>query len=420
MRAARSFRLVFLLLALSGAIGCVTPPLPPMGADRTTAQLEPDEQALWKESRAIQYEIESAGLHFDDASVDAYLAQVLARATPARMRQAGLEPRIEVISNLAIDGYSFANGVIYIHTALLAQMTDETMLATMLTRELAHVVNRNALRARREKRRTADTMAWVGVGSSMVEGGGEAKLLLQAANMTSAVNFHHTIETIADERGLEFLDEAGYGVGETPKLYETTIEYIAEVHAQGAWGWVPFVPPPPVLARVQGMKTLIQTKYPDQRATRPPILDAAAFQRRLLPVTIRQAELELAAGLFRSAEKTARRATESSGDDPEPWVVLGRALMGQRTKPIANQPTPSIKQAREAFEEALRRDRRSAVAVRELAMSYYRTTGLARARTGEESDAALAGFRRYLQLSPEASDRAYIEQYIRELAQGER
>ena len=415
---ARSGLLGLVVLVLAGVVGCATPPLPPMGADRTTTQLDPDEQALWKESRAIQYEIESAGLHFENAAVDDYLAQVLERSTPARMKQAGLEPRIEVISDINIDGYSFANGVIYIHTALLAQMTDETMLATMLTREMAHIVNRNALRAKREKRRNADTMAWIGVGSSMVEGGGNAKLLVQAAQMTSAVNFHHTIETIADERGLEFLDEAGYAVGDTPRLYETTIAYIGEVHAQGVWGWVPFVPPAPVVARVQGMKTLIQTKYPDQQATRPPLLDADAFERRIHPVTIRQVELELAAGLFLSAEKTARRATESDTRDPKPWILLGRALSGQRTKPIPNQPTPSITQVREAFEEALRRDGRSAVAVRELAMSYYKTNGTS--RSAEDSKRALDRFRLYLRMDPKARDREYVESYIRELSGGGR
>lgn len=415
---ARRGLLLLAAVVLLVAVGCATPPLPPMGADRTTAQLDPDEQALWKESRAIQYEIESAGLHFEDAAVDAYMAQVLERATPARMRQAGLEPRIEVISDINIDGYSFANGVIYIHTALLAQMTDETMLAAMLTREMAHIVNRNALRAKREKRRNADTMAWIGVGSSMVEGGGNAKLLVQAASMTSAVNFHHTIETIADERGLEFLDEAGYAVGDTPRLYETTIAYIGEVHAQGVWGWVPFVPPPPVVARVQGMKTLIQKKYPSQRARRAPILEPEAFRRRIHPVTIRQAELELAAGLFRSAEKTARRATESDPRDAAPWILLGRALAGQRTKPIPNQPTPSITQVRDAFEEALRRDERSAVAVRELAMSYYKTNGTS--RSAEDSKQALDRFRRYLRMDPKARDREYVESYIRELSGGGR
>jgi len=403
-----------LLIVLSGAsLGCVTPPLPPLGGDRTAAQLEADEQALWKESREIQYKIESSGLLFEDRGVDAYLARVLERATPARLRAAGLEPRIEVISDLNIHGYSFANGVIYIHTALLAQMADETMLAAMLTRELAHVANRNALRAKRENRRSADALAWVGVGSALVEGGGQAKLLVQAASMTSAVGFHHTIETIADERGLEFLDEAGYAVARTPSLYEATIAYIAEVHAQGVWGWVPFTPPPQVVARVNGMRQLIATKYPNQEQTRAPSLDAAAFRRTVHPVTIRQTELELAAGLFRSAEKTARRATESAPRDASPWILLGKALAGQRTKPIPGQPLPAVDDVRAAYDEALRRDRRNADAVREMALSYYRTNGAARSQA--ESDEALTLFRRYLRLAPDAKDRAYVEGYLREL-----
>ena len=133
---------------------------------------------------------------------------------------------------------------------------------------------------------------------------------------------------------LEFLDEAGYAVGDTPKLYQTTIAYIGDVHAEGVWGWVPFVPPAPVVARVEGMKTLIRTKYPNQEASRAPLLEPAAFLRRIHPVTIRQAELELAAGLFRSAEKTARRGTESGLRDATPWILLGRALAGQRRSSV--------------------------------------------------------------------------------------
>jgi len=236
---------------------------------------------------------------------------------------------------------------------------------------------------------------------------------VQAASMTSAVGFHHTIETIADERGLEFLDEAGYAVARTPSLYEATIAYIAEVHAQGVWGWVPFTPPPQVVARVNGMRQLIATKYPNQEQTRAPSLDAAAFRRTVHPVTIRQTELELAAGLFRSAEKTARRATESAPRDASPWILLGKALAGQRTKPIPGQPLPAVDDVRAAYDEALRRDRRNADAVREMALSYYRTNGAARSQA--ESDEALTLFRRYLRLAPDAKDRAYVEGYLREL-----
>jgi len=404
--------LVALLLVTSLA-GCVTPPLPPLGPERTTSALDPDEQALWKESRELQYKIEVGGLLFDDAEVDAYLARVLERVTPPVLRQASVTPRVEVVSNVNIHGYSFANGVIYIHTALLAHMEDENQLATLLSRELAHVVGRNALRAKREARQRADQMAWITVGSSLVEGGGNAKLLMQAAAMTTAVGFDHSIETIADKRGFEFLEDGGYAVAPAPGLYEMSLVYLGEVHAQGVWGWAPFTPPPQVVARVNGMKALIAASYANQRADRAPILDAAEFRRKIHPVTIRQAELERAAGLFLSAEATARLATESNPRDPQGWVLLAKALTGQRSKPIPKRTVPSIKDVRAALEGALRADGRNADATRELAMTYYRN-GSSR-RTAEDRDQALKLFRSYLRLVPRAGDREYVAGYIEQL-----
>lgn len=407
-----------LAAALVAATGCVTPPLEPLSAERSTAALEPDEQALWKQSRELQYRIESAGLLLDDPALDAYLARVLARVTPASLRASGLEPRIEVVSDVNVDGYSFANGVIYLHTGLLARLDDETELAAVLARELAHVIGRNALRAKRERRQRADQLAWIGVGSALVQGGGQLKLLAQAAALTSAVGFDHTVETIADERGLAILDAAGYAVGETPALYEDNLAYLQEVHAQGVWGWVPWVAPPQITARVARLRTLIAEGYADQGATRPPILAREAFRRVLHSATIRQTELELAAGLFPSAETTALRATASDPRDPEAWLLLGRALEGQRTKPFPGRPAPSIRRVREAYAQALAVDPASVDAVRALGMSFYRTTGSR--RPPEDRAAALRHLRRYLQVAPAAPDREYVEGYVRELEREER
>lgn len=404
---------ILLLGSLAGWVGCVTPPLEPLDAARTTASLDPDEAALWKESRALQYQIESSGLLFDAPALDAYLARVLDRVTPEEMRAAGLSPRIEVVSDVNIDGYSFANGVVYIHTALLARMRDETQLATMLSRELAHVLGRNALRAKRERRARADQLAWIGVGSSLVQGGGQVKLLAQAAALTTAVGFDHTVETIADRRGLEILDRAGYAVGDTPAWYEATLAYLAEVHSQGAWGWAPFTPPPQVTARIAGLEALIASEFAGQTARRGPLLDARAFRRTLHSATLRQAELELAAGLFVSAEATARLATESAPRDPQAFLLLGRALEGQRSRPLAGRTIPSIRSVRDAYQSALAIDARNPDAQRALGMSFYRPTGSSRSR--QDSEAALDHFRRYLRLAPDARDRAYVEGYVSEL-----
>ncbi len=413
LRTDRLGKLAALALLIGLVAGCATAPLPPFGADRTTAMLEPDERALWKESRELQYKIRLSGLLFEDPTLDAYLGEVLQRATPEPIRAAGIEPRVEVISDVNIDGYSFANGVIYIHTGLLAHMRDETQLATLLTRELAHVHHRHALRAKRDARSSADTLAWIGVGATLVEGGGQMKLLAQAASITSAIGFAHELETTADATGLEFLDAAGYAVGGTPDFYRMTVEYLAEVHAQGVWGWAPFAPPPQISARISGMESLIASTYPSQVARRGPSIDAAAFRSKIHPATLRQAELERAAGLFLSAAQTAELATASAPRDARAWILLGHARMGQRSKPLPGRPVPSIQNVRAAFEGALRVDPRNAEATRELGMTYYRVTGSSRAP--EDAREALRYLREYERLAPDAGDLEYVDRYIDEL-----
>ena len=373
------------ILAVVLALGCVVPPAPlaPLGLERSVENLDADEAALWKDSREIQYKIEVSGLLFEDAALESYMQQVLKRVTPAEVTQAGIEPKIRIISDVNIDGYSFANGVIYIHTGLLSRMQSESQLAALLSRELAHVVQRHALQAQRDKRLRADTMAWIGVGATVVEGGANYALLIKAASMTSAVGFAHHLETAADAKGLAIMEAADYPVAETLGLYDASLAHLAEVHLQGAWGWAPFAPPPPITARITGYKALIATQYADQAAGRPPIEAEPGFRRRVHRATLHQCDLELAKGLFVSAETCARLATESGPRDAKAWTTLGRALAGQRANPLAGREIPPIQDVRGAYAQALSvdaRKRRSDARARHDLLPAHRHGALARGR----------------------------------------
>ncbi|MHA7836170.1 MAG: M48 family metalloprotease [bacterium] len=416
--------LVALFLAFSA--GCVMPPLQPLGAERTAEDLEVDEAALWKQTRQVQFEVESSGLVLEDETLDAYLESVLQRVTPAELRTAGLAPRVQVISDVRIHGYSFANGVIYLHTALLSRMQDETQLATVLTRELAHVIHRHTLRLKRDEKVRADVMAWLGVGASISDYGGNVKLLAQAFSVSSALGFPYALEVTADEEGLALLAAAGYDVREAPDFFQGTVDYLAEIHTQGPAAWLPFAAPAPMTARIAGYRKIIAADYTDytdsggQAAAdggahplRPPIADPPTFRRKVQAATLRQAELELSAGLFVSAEKTARLAIGSSPRDPTCWLLLGRALQGQRNQPIKGRPVPPIKSLRETYARILEIDPTRPAALRELGLTYYQTT--ARRRPRESSRQALDYFRRYLAAAPRAPDADYIRAYLGEL-----
>ena len=405
-------RLIAVLVAL-GTAACLAPPLAPLDDELDASQLAADEQYLWKKSRETQYAVESSGLLLEDPTLDGYLSQVLQRVTPPQLVAAGVEPRVQVISDVRIHGYSFANGVIYLHTALLSRMQNETELATVFTRELAHVINRHALRLERDKKIQADTMAWLGVAASVSEAGAGAKQLAQAFAISSAIGFPHMLETAADREGLTMLRDAGYEVAGAPQFFQNTVDYLAEIHTQGPLAWAPFSPPPQMTLRIAGYQSLIDTEFAGPAETRPPIADPATFRRNVHVATRRQAALELAAGLFYSAEVTARLATESDPRDPEAWVLLGDALQEQRMKPLAGRPLPSIRKVREAYSKALEIDPRHAAATRELGLSHYRKTS--RYRSQESTREALTLLRRYLRISPDAQDADYIQGYLVEL-----
>lgn len=417
MRSARGpIALAACLALLSSGVGCLAPQVAPLGAEVTTATLADDEAYLWKKTREVQHEIETSGLRYVDPALDAYLAQVVGRVAPASLREAGLAPRVAVISDVQIHGYSFANGVIYLHTALLSRMEDEDALATVLTRELAHVIDRHTLRLKREEKARADALAWLGVGATLSQAGSGAQMLAQAYSISSAIGFPHQLEVEADRKGLELLHAAGYDVRRTPAFFEGTIEYLAELHPQGPLAWLAFAPPAPMTARIAGYRSVIAERYPDPVASAglvPPIADAKRFRRLVRGATERQAELELAAGLFLSAEKTARLACDAAESDPAPWLLLGRALQGQRDKPLPGRKLPSIGDVRAAYRQALAIDARNAPATRELGLTYYRTTG--RVRTAKSAQTALQHLRRYLALAPEAQDADYVRAYIAEL-----
>ena len=132
----------------------------------------------------------------------------------------------------------------------------------------------------------------------------------------------------------------------------------------------------------------------------------------------RQAELELASGLFLSAEKTARLATDSDPDDRTAWILLGQALQGRRDKPLPGHTPPSIHDVRAAYEKALAARPKDPVAIRELGMTYYRTS--ATERTPHATDMALVYLRQYLVVAPDADDAAFVRGYVGELEKGRR
>src|SRR5258706_7363716 len=149
--------LVGLLLA-----GCATTNLAPLTGAGTA--LEADEQRLWRRSEEEQRALDQSGLVYRNAELESYLDQVARRLQPADVFER-IPFRVRVISNPRLNAFAFPNGVIYVHTGLLARLDNEAQLAVLLAHEMTHAIHRHAVR---EFRETKNKRAWLaGVQSTL-------------------------------------------------------------------------------------------------------------------------------------------------------------------------------------------------------------------------------------------------------------
>lgn len=397
-----------LLLLVSG---CLLPP-PPLDEASANAELERDEAHLIKQALEAQRRLNQSGLLYEDPRLEQYLAEVAIKVAGSRLAAAGITPDVRVVGDVDMNAFSYPNGVLYLHTALLARMENEAQLATVIGREYAHVLHRHTLIAHRERKTNASLLAATGLAGSMVQGGGIANMMLRAGSASSIAGFSHLREVAADRLGLEMMAAAGYDLDQAPRLFERTIEYQKEVGAQKATASSIFVlsTTAHVQARISGYRKLIASEYAELSADSNRWVGEARFRGAVRGAVVRQARLELDGGRFRSAEVTIRPVLARDGADAEAWAVLGEALEQQSRRGLDGTLAEA---SDEAYRKAVALDGGLVPAHRALGLSLYR-----RVRSGvdvETSREALLHLRRYLQLAPGASDRAYIRHYIDEL-----
>jgi predicted Zn-dependent protease len=121
------FVLLFILLPFGLTTGCATPPGSRVSWESDTSPGNEDEKMLWQKSEAEQRLLESTGLIYQDEELEAYLNKVVAKLQP-QVARADLPIRVKVIKNAYLNAFAYPNGMIYIHTGLLARMDNEAQL----------------------------------------------------------------------------------------------------------------------------------------------------------------------------------------------------------------------------------------------------------------------------------------------------
>ena len=380
--------LIIIIAVVCLIAGCATPrPLP---NKRKLTAFE-TEQMLWRRAQEEQDAIDSSGILYADIEIENYLNRIV-KKLQFNSCLPDMSFQVKVVKDPNLNAFAFPNGVIYIHSGILARMDNEAQLAALLAHEMVHCTHRHYLRAlRRIKERNAysnsdqhpQTNTATDRELTQIPGGAES--------IVSKSGYKRELETEADRVGLDLIIEANYDPREVVKLFELLkqeieIEGIAEPYFFGSH--------PNVRQRIENINNWLADKY---RGSVTGLKNRAEFQSRILRLILDNARLDLQRGRFLIAKKTVEKFLAIKPNDARAFFLLGEIIRQQGRQ---DEATAAIKY----YEKSILLD-----------PSFpepHWAMGLIHYKDGKKR-LAKKYFESCLLLSPDTADKAYIEGYLK-------
>ena len=372
-----------LLVALS--TGCSTPS-EPVVSDMLLTNV--DEQLLWQQAEEEQRVLDSSDLIYQDEKLEAYLNNVAAKLQP-QTAPAGLSIRVKVIRNAYLNAFAYPNGMIYIHTGLLARMDNEAQLAAVLAHEITHCTRRHALRAFRHFKDRRSFLT------------GVQQALMADIGFTgppAAVRgYARELEAEADRVGTELMTRAGYNPKDALSLFD---HMISEIEQAGSEEPFFFGNRARVRERIDNLQSLPADRYPRQR---PTIINSELFLAKLDQIFLDNARLDIRLGRFQAARRSVEKFLRIKPDNTRAHFLLGESYRQQGQD-------SDIPKALKSYNRAITLDPNFAAPHKALGLIHYKKGRRALAKKFFES---------CLQLSPNTPDKAYIKGYLRQFTLSE-
>jgi predicted Zn-dependent protease len=351
--------------------------------------IDGDEQRLWLRAEEEQKVINESGFVYKDADLEAYLNEVAGKLQSPDA-PAGRPFRILVLRDPQLNAFAYPNGVIYLHSGLLARMDNEAQLATLLGHEMAHCTNQHALKAFRKLKneRPASTF-------QVYEGDGSGNrtdllsILGPGGALAGITAYTRELEAEADDAGLRLVVRAGYDPKEGAKLFDHLKDEIEIHHFNESFLLETH---PKIEERIENCRRFLETH--DGRAGSG-IQTARVFLEKVHKLILENALLELKAGRFLMAEKGLEKYLSLRPEDARAYHFLGETFVQQKNQ----------ERAKTYFDRAIEIDPAYLDPHRAIGMIYYKSGERRRAK---------GYFETCLILSPTLPDRSYLEGYLAE------
>lgn len=389
--------IILALLLYFFFVGCATTNLPPVTSQNFI--FEDDEKRLWLRSEEEQRVLNRSGLIYKDEELESYMNEIAKKLSPPEVF-IRIPFKIVVIKNHLLNAFAFPNGIIYVHTGILARMDNEAQLAALLAHEMTHSTHRHAVKGFRDIKNKTAFLATVQVALGGLGGGiGDIATMLGTLGTLAAVTgYSRELETDADMEGLKLMVKAGYDSDEAPKLFMHLKKEVEEEKIKEPFF---FGTHPRLQERIENYESFLKEQFHRQKGG---IKNQEIFLERIQKVIIDNANLDLNAGRFKIAQKGVEKYLTKKPNDARAYYLLGEIFRQKGEE-------GDIEKAKEHYQKAISIDPSYPVLYKGIGLIYF--------KQGEKL-LAKKSFELYLSLSRNTLDRAYIEEYIKQCNEGDR
>jgi predicted Zn-dependent protease len=179
-----------------------------------------DERGLWHAFERLERDLAASNLLVRDPQLNAYVRKVTERL----LGEMAADLRIYIVRDPDFNASMAPNGMMIVHTGLLARMRNEAQLAAVLGHEAGHYLRRHSLERWRDIKSTTAIMSVVALGAGAATGptGTNWYGLANAINMgllLALFSFSRESESEADAFGVKLMDDGRYPASAASEIW---------------------------------------------------------------------------------------------------------------------------------------------------------------------------------------------------------
>ncbi|MGA1839017.1 MAG: M48 family metalloprotease [bacterium] len=368
-----------LFFGFSMFAGCqTTRAVRPFSAGSEVKPLTDDESRLWMQGNKFDETILNMDQLYKDAVLQSYLQEIMDLLYPEFKGNI----HVLVLKSPILNAFALPHGSIYIHLGILGRFDNEAQVASVLAHEGAHFVQKHALKQRLKLKSTAAFATFMKMAGIP---------LVDVLAFSSIYGYSRDLEREADEIGYQRLKQAGYDTRESVKAF---MHLKAEVEALEIEEPFFFSSHPKLQERIENF-----TKFNRDQTYRRGRIGEQEYLEKTSQLRLACLREDLSIGRYKNLIFVLSDTERLKHYPPDAYFYQGEAY---RLRDEKGDQDLSV----HAYIKCIEKLPYFAPPYRALGLHYMKK---------DDSQQALYYLSKYLQIEPDAEDKDYIRQYIRQI-----